>query len=343
MKLPFLKTNKVEDEIIKPSKKITLIYYISSNQLNQIKVTINSIIKQSYHNWEIFVTNNENSIQKEIIDYLSLLNKQFKNINYISATDNVSETSFKEAIISQSTGYYIASLGSGQIWNIDALNIISESFDDNIDFVYGNHIENDKVINVKDNWYQIKAIIWKRSITNHINHLDMCPVKSLISTKPKKYIYKSDSLISYLNQQSIDLTKKTIWDNRKLLQNISDNIFNNVFNKKCILVFIDVDNSIRDWIDYKMILVRIMDQYNIIAVVNNISQESKKFLSFSCDLIITIDQYITYQNVYRNSESHLTIFYDSPYQERYFSDMCHQKIITDNIRNMSDHSKIVLE
>lgn len=161
------------------------------NHGKYIYQSINSVIKQTYQNWEIIVVDNfsEDETESIINDFNNAKIKYFKYCN-----DGIIAKS-RNFGIKQSIGDYIAFLDSDDWWEPNKLKVISEYFKQDFDFFYHDvYVHNEskgglkklrsrkaKTYIIKDllingNYICNSSVVVKKEIFNLIGGMSECPL-----------------------------------------------------------------------------------------------------------------------------------------------------------------------
>ena len=114
------------------SHQLVSIVIPTYNRKSDLIRAIDSVISQSYTNWELIIVDN-NSIDGTI-DYINSLNNS--RIKLVSVSNNGLIAYSRNKGIENSNGTYIAFLDSDDWWEYNKLEMSIKYFDQNVDLVY---------------------------------------------------------------------------------------------------------------------------------------------------------------------------------------------------------------
>jgi teichuronic acid biosynthesis glycosyltransferase TuaG len=213
---------------------ISIITPYFSNKEFIIK-TVNSVLLQTYKNWELIIVDDENSEESKLI--LNDIKKNNPNkINIFSTKINSGAAFARNLGIKKSKGKFIAFLDSDDYWKKNKLDKqILELIKKKGDFVYTNY----SIVNMNNNR---QRNIHCDEIINYESLLKNCPI-CCSSVLLKKSILNKIKFKNYKTKEDYDLWLRILKKNYKFVlvkdfltfytkrkKSLSSNHFNNITN-----------------------------------------------------------------------------------------------------------------
>jgi len=213
---------------------ISIITPYFSNKEFIIK-TVNSVLLQTYKNWELIIVDDENSEESKLV--LNDIKKNNPNkINIFSTKINSGAAFARNLGIKKSKGKFIAFLDSDDYWKKNKLDKqILELIKKKGDFVYTNY----SIVNMNNNRHRN---IHCDEIINYESLLKNCPI-CCSSVLLKKSILNKIKFKNYKTKEDYDLWLRILKKNYKFVlvkdfltfytkrkKSLSSNHFNNITN-----------------------------------------------------------------------------------------------------------------
>ncbi len=206
-------------------------------RVDKISVAINSVISQTYKNWElIIVDNNSNDGTKELVEKYNnekIFFYQINNQGIIAKSRNLG--------IQKSKGKYLCFLDSDDWWHIKKLEHVYDSITDDTVFIYHNHYINFPNRFIKKR--KINSKILNKPIFSDL--LEFGPSFATSSVTVKKKIFEKIGLF--------DVEKKYIaWEDFDAwirISKITDNFHK--INKTLSTINVDDNNFLNDKLKIK--------------------------------------------------------------------------------------------
>lgn len=166
-------------------------YYQSKDYIFQ---SVNSVIKQTYKNWELIIVDDENSVQSKFL--LDKFKKKSKKIKIFSTISNVGVGFARNLGIHKSKGKFVAFLDSDDYWHRTKLekqiNFLRKN---NFDICYTAYsVFNNNIV------HRPKTPLFM----NYKNFLEECPI-CCSSVLINKSILKNINFKNYKNKEDYDL------------------------------------------------------------------------------------------------------------------------------------------
>lgn len=171
---------------------IIIPYYKCEDYINK---SVNSVIEQTYKNWELIIIDDENS--KSSYSLLNKIKSQHKNIKIFPTKSNVGVGLARNFGIKKSKGRFVAFLDSDDYWH-------KTKIEKQISFL------KEKKIDICFTGYSVffeQKIIYRTktpNVINYYNFLKECPI-CCSSILIKKKILHNFKFMNYKNKEDYDL------------------------------------------------------------------------------------------------------------------------------------------
>ncbi len=109
------------------------IYMPTHNRVDLLEKAVNSVISQTYKNWELIIVNDCSSDNTEV--YLKAVSKKDSRINFYTNDTSKGACFSRNLALRESIGYYITGLDDDDVFTSDRIKVLLESYKPKYAFV----------------------------------------------------------------------------------------------------------------------------------------------------------------------------------------------------------------
>ena len=323
-----------------------------------IKRCINSIINQSFSNWELILINDGSSDQK-LVNYLNYI-KSWK-IKVYHLPKNMGLPYALNRGIEKCTGNYWTWISDDNEFTSECLEQLKEQLDKGYQFVYSNFyfineldeeynknkvykLENYDYKSIITDWRGMACYMWKMNSLKKIGKFD----ENLQGIEDYDFVIRTFILLhgstKYLNKTLFLYYRRNNTITTRLgdkLDQMKDTIHNKYINSD---MFIKIFNIFKNFKELFLFISNNNDIYRINSLVSNISKYIKSFI-ISTKISELIEEDVIYiernifnqfLEIFKLPKTNIILYYDEPRLYKYIKLLKPKMIIFDVINIESD-------